>query len=611
MNSLANPNKKGYSLAAVLIILLGMVVLRLMVPRWDTNNVLAVLSWDVLGYYLYLPAVFVHGDLSQLAFIPEIFETYDPSSSYYQAFPVENGNYLIKYTMGLSLCYLPFFLIGHLVAVLGGWPVDGFSAPYQFAIGVSPLFYAGLAFYLLRKVLLRYFTDVSVALALLVLVLGSNYVQYVCIDGAMPHGYLFAMYAAVIYLTMRWHDTPNTWIAILIGFLIGWSTLIRPTEAIMGMIPLFWGVTNWKELKEKIVLLLQYKWQVVLLVVFAFLPILPQLLYWKYISGDFIYYTYKDEGFDWMYPHFRDVLLGFRKGWLIYTPLMWLPLLGFPFLYKKAKPIFAALFLFFLLNLYVVCSWSIWWYQGSYSCRALVQSYPVLAFPLAAFFMWLVRKKLVFLLSSVLIVGLFLLNNFQLWQYNQNIIKPNGISLAYYKAIFGKTEIQKQDLVLLDTDETISDESKYNKTLIKLVDLEQDTADANVMTGEGHSGNRFYQSSNKNNFQKTISFKRSAFPADADTWLKLGIWCHTQWGNHYVSFVTSCATEDKKPIKWVGIELGKFINNGEDRWEYIHYYYKLPPPRDNDYLVEIYVYNVGETAILWDDLTIETLTPRK
>ena len=37
-----------------------------------------------------------------------------------------------------------------------------------------------------------------------------------------------------------------------------------------------------------------------------------------------------------------------------------------------------------LLNLWIVIAWHDWHYGGSYSARALVQSYPVLALPFAA-----------------------------------------------------------------------------------------------------------------------------------------------------------------------------------------------------------------------------------
>ena len=47
----ANP----YSLATIFALFLLLLQLRLWVPNFDTHNVTAILTWDALGYYLYLP----------------------------------------------------------------------------------------------------------------------------------------------------------------------------------------------------------------------------------------------------------------------------------------------------------------------------------------------------------------------------------------------------------------------------------------------------------------------------------------------------------------------------------------------------------------------------
>lgn len=38
-------------------------------PKWKKGGTEAALSWDVCGYYYYLPAVFIYKDVKKVAFI--------------------------------------------------------------------------------------------------------------------------------------------------------------------------------------------------------------------------------------------------------------------------------------------------------------------------------------------------------------------------------------------------------------------------------------------------------------------------------------------------------------------------------------------------------------
>ena len=136
-----------------------LVQFRLWVPNFDTHNVTAVLTWDALGYYLYLPAHFIYHDLATLSFMPDIMREYQPSGSYYQSFPFPGaapGAQVMKYPIGLAVLNTPFFGLGHWAAGHWGYKQDGFSAPYQMAISLGGLLYALLGLGLLRRVLLRF-----------------------------------------------------------------------------------------------------------------------------------------------------------------------------------------------------------------------------------------------------------------------------------------------------------------------------------------------------------------------------------------------------------------------------------------------------------------------
>ena len=85
------------------------------------------ITWDKFGYYLYLPAFF-YDDPAKLNNFQHMLEIYNPGGGY-AALKAPNGNYVMKYSCGMALMYLPGFAIGHFAAKIFGYPVDGLSYP--------------------------------------------------------------------------------------------------------------------------------------------------------------------------------------------------------------------------------------------------------------------------------------------------------------------------------------------------------------------------------------------------------------------------------------------------------------------------------------------------
>lgn len=72
-----------------------------------------ILSWDVFGYYLYLPFKFIYNDLGlrNMDVVHSIIEKYNNTATFYQAVQMPEGHYVMKYPMGLSFIYDPSFLL--------------------------------------------------------------------------------------------------------------------------------------------------------------------------------------------------------------------------------------------------------------------------------------------------------------------------------------------------------------------------------------------------------------------------------------------------------------------------------------------------------------------
>lgn len=418
-------------------------------PKWQQPATEATISWDVVGYYLYLPGLFIYQDLGRLDFLEGIMEKYRPATEDTSVIPHENGNRIIIYSCGQAISFSPFFGLAHAWALISErYPADGFSFPYQVGISFGSLLVAMLGLWLARCNLLEYFDERTTAWALLLLVAATNYLNYAAIDNALTHNYLFTWYALLIFVVIRWYRRPTWGWSLLGGLVMGLLATTRPSEMVCVFIPLLWGLKGWRERFS----FWQAHWGKLLLTAVATVSVgCLQLIYWKYATGHWIHYSY-EFGFSWWKPYLEEVLISYQKGWLVYTPFMVFAILGLVPLFKNHRSIFWAVLVFGLINFYIVSAWSIWWYGGSFGQRALVQSYALLIFPLAGWISWLRRRKLLFGLFLLLSGFCVWLNIFQTIQAHNGTLHPEFMTKAYYWKIFGKLHATDWDRLLLDTD---------------------------------------------------------------------------------------------------------------------------------------------------------------
>ncbi len=440
------------------------------------------LSWDILSYYVYLPFTFIYDDpgISQIHVLKDLVAKYNLTATLFQVYPLENGNHTPNYTMGMALLFSPFFFIGHLWAKTGGFAQDGFSFPYQFSIAAGMLLYILPGIFFLRKLLKLFFNESTVVATLIIMVLGTNYLHEAFNDYMYPHAPLFTGYILLIYYTIKWHESPSVTKAAVIGFIAGLMVLIRPSEILCVIIPLVWDIWNQITLKRKIRLVKNNIRHFFPLIAGIILPWIPQILYWKYVTGSWLFFSYQHtEGFDFEKPHILSVLFSYKKSLFVYTPLLILAIWGIIIMRRKMRPAFYATLVFVLCNFYLLSSWAAWWNGGSFGMRYFVESYGVLALPFALATEKLITSANKFkYLAAAVIAFLIYVNLFQTWQYVNFIIPADGMTKKYYWKIFLKKSINPEDALLLETKrtygytETFSDSLNYNHYTLGYLDFE-------------------------------------------------------------------------------------------------------------------------------------------
>lgn len=396
---------------------------------------------DSLTYYAYLPAIFVHNDVT-LEFARENPQKYDGKMFHLIEGP--NGNYVIKTSSGMAIAVSPFFLIAHGFALLTKYKANGFSIPYKVAMLFSTLSYILIGLILLGRILKRYYSELAVGITILILGLGTNLLCFSTIQAGVSHAYSFVFLIFYIYLVIKWYDKQTIVTTLLLGLVGGFIVLIRPSNIIILLFLFFYNITSLKDLKDRFLFFIKNYWLILIMVFFSFLPWIPQLLYWKEISGHYIFNSYLDGQFNWNKPQVIRQLFSYRKGWLVYSPLMSLTFFGLYFLYKNNKKFFWSTLIFLVTNIYMLSSYYSWWFGGSFGIRAYIDSYALFAFPIASITERITKSnKKIFIAYLVVLLWFFTLNIVQTVQYARGYIHLIAMTKEAYWAQFMRFSISE------------------------------------------------------------------------------------------------------------------------------------------------------------------------
>lgn len=400
---------------------------------------------DINQYYSYLNALFIEHDL-----------TFKSNINQYWLIETPTHHVVPKVTYGMALFYSPFYLIAKL---LSNPAATGYEPIYAWLVHFGCIMYILMGLWFTRKTLLLWFSDFVVSVVMILLFFGTNLFYYTVSESESVHGVLFFLISAFLYQVIKWHQTESKMNFLVLCLFAGFVCLIRPTECIILLFPLLIGVTSMQDVYAKWSKIIKLKWFFGLGILLFMLPLLPQLIYWKIQSGNYLFFSYgSSESFFWNDPQVINVFFSFRKGLFIYTPIMFFSIVGFIILYKKNKTLFYPVLLYFLINSYLICTWWDWSYGGSFGMRAFIHCFAILVIPFAYFINWIMSlyKASVFKTGFVYVIASFCLffcglNVFQSNLYKHQIIHYDGMNKEAYQFIFMKKKYSQQDLDYLVT----------------------------------------------------------------------------------------------------------------------------------------------------------------
>lgn len=590
---------------------------------------------DALGYYVYLPATFIYGNLLNLdEFSDEeslpVRVIEDTRSMKQAGALVGIDRALNQYTYGVALMESPFFLIAHAYEKLTSDSVNGYEGAYIVLIQISSIIFILLGCFLTFKVLRRHFDHLPSLLSLLLIFLGTHMFWFTLEQAGMSHQPLFFLYALLLYLAVKIHETQKNNYIILTGFVLGIITLIRPTDIIAVSIPLLYGVYNKETLQNKLKLLKKKLPAIGVAVIVFLLPMVPQLLYWKALTGKYIFYSYGNQEFHWMHPQIIKGLFYFSNGWLPYAPMMLFAIAGL-LVFKRYKNWLPVILVLLPVYIYVIYSWFCYNYINGMGSRPMIHLYPLLAIPLAAFIQYISRQRIIVKSLFATVSVFFIAVIFSLTTLMaKGMLRSEEANAKYVLGVLFKDNITYKDFVTYDIGVTQPDENEM--IYVGLLGNEDHDNPDSLTThfvddpNNEDSSDLIYhlwkgQDYDNGQGRLEVPYIEGMFK-NAD-WIK----CSADFmPTSYIRrdskiFIFEVQNEDGTYKEWYGCKIPdkiglpdsacehadsfNFFHNEVWIWSKLYFYVPVPDNISKGDIVRLFIWNQDRGEMFYDDLTLE------
>jgi len=606
---LQNKENNASTLIYLIVILFSFFLCyRLFLPKeqgWKT-----IITSDGRGYYAYLPAIFIYGDLTfqQVTKIEKkVYNRYDFLPEY---LVTGNTKTINKYFSGEALLLMPFFLLALFFSWMLGLPLDGYSFFFQFFTGFGALFYLICGLFFLQKILQRMNISCRViSWVIPAILLGTNLFYYTIWQPSMSHVYSFFAVNSFIFFALKTLEHRDRIHPMLMGLSLGIVILIRPVNGlVIFLIPFLCSDRN--EFFSFLRYSLAGKGLFAIPAAGAVIVIQPIL--WVLQTGEFLVWSYPNEGFYFGSPEIMNVLFSYRKGLFIYTPILFLSIFGLILLAGKKFFRFFSLLVFLILYIYITASWWNWYYGDGFGMRPFIDFYGLFAI-LIAIFLYSLKQPGIFGFFKGVIITLIFLNLFQTWQYLQGIIHPFDMDKEKYSYVFlradssyinclgGNKEIPFFGVDLSKPYRVFQSDFEKNQTGWNDISRKLDTL-------HSFSGRYLGPLDSLHEFSPGLEMRADTFaPQGGKLFCKVSLMLNdsSPGASNQAFFVISIDSVYKGYNYWNGLQLNGISQQDTGRWRKCTYQWNLPVLKNPKAVIKMYVWNPRRQTFAIDNLRIE------
>ncbi|MBU1369831.1 MAG: hypothetical protein KJ578_01425 [Bacteroidetes bacterium] len=591
------------------LVVSGILLLFIVVQLVQGVNAKHTIDGDGSGYYAYLTTVlrFKTTDFKQVFEYEKTQRGLDYMGHYFHDY---NGKTVNKYYAGTAVLMLPFYILASAYSKLANMPLDGYNIIYQYAAALAAAFYLALGLLLVNALLKTFeITKPVRLLTILSVLLGTNLFYYAFLHPAHSHVYSFAAIAGFAYAARVFMLSGRTRYFYLMSLMLGIVGLIRPTNLLLVLlIPFF--APNYQLVKQRITEIVIHPLKILFALVFFLSFFSIQIGFNLIQTGEFILYTYKNEGFHFLQPATFSFLFSYRKGLFVYTPLLLLLFSGLLLLYRRSRFQFYWLSGFLVLLIYILSSWWNWFFGDSFGMRAMIDYYPIFAILLAfAFSAFLkIRAGQVFLTVFLLLV--VPLNLVQAYQYEIGILHPDSMSKEKYWHVFLKTDSRYKNILGSQPEPVFKSLDSYKQQNF-FMDMESNspvwTNNSIRLSGEAHSGMYLAQIDEASSFSPTLVLNNTQlFPTFGPMYVSAHLMFRELNPNAAAKalMVYAATNRNNQLIFYKVQKLKQLPDNMTNLWRYADFGMKVPEWSDEVAQVKIYIWNPEPTSFQLDDFAV-------
>ena len=278
---------------------------------------------DGVGYYAWLRSPLVDGDWH----FDNEFDDLNAVGAGVPAARTPAGYRSNPWSVGPACVWAVAVLPCHAlvsVGAFGNYAPDGYSLPYQLAIGFTGLAFGLLTLELMYRICRRFADPVAAAVGGSCVTLGSTLVYYATSEPSMGHGPGAAALALFLWFWLRDFGSPSARRWLTLGLLLGAATVMRWQLAAFGIVLV--GEAVWIVGGRRESLGRMCRCAAALAVGLA-VGVLPQLIAWRVVYGAWLVEP-MPLARRWLSPDLWRVLLSADRSFFYWTPVTLLAAVG-------------------------------------------------------------------------------------------------------------------------------------------------------------------------------------------------------------------------------------------------------------------------------------------
>ncbi len=353
---------------------------------------------DGVAYYGYLPALTVNGSFDLHPVFAKFVAADVPVYTGTVSTVLPNGLTADFKPVGTALLALPFYLVMRALvdgaSLATGQPAadPSIGAPYQLSFALASLFYLVVSLVLIYFFVRRRWGSTAALYAIVATLFATPLLWYALFDPSYSHTFSIFTITAFALLLYQTSERRHVLVSAALGLLAALIVLVHYQEGLF--IVLMPAEAIWLAAQRRLTMR-DVAGYAVSFVTFA-VCLLPQVVINRVLFERWLPAAAPDISFDFRHPQLLDMLFSTHHGWIAWSPLVLVALLGLPAAVRKLGWFAVTLIGIGVIDVFLNASLSDWYGGSAFGARRLTDQTLLLALGFAAAFDWLARRRLVF-----------------------------------------------------------------------------------------------------------------------------------------------------------------------------------------------------------------------